>query len=575
LDAGLELTPTVVLSGTLTLTPTLEPTPIPAQDSPLQLEIDDSLSTPGGSLYLSWQVAESAWKDGSLSLLVSFPPGFEILSGSKGAYDPTSDKFVIPLANPAGFAGFAIPLDLPGPYPALVKLVEAQGDGKSSLTLAAKDQLVEESGLTYLSVEDAAAGSATAAGLGGEVRVTVPKGVLEGGAAGETTSLTVCIRQPIPANMPPDLLSGDPFEIVVSGGEQPGAAKTGDEIHEFKEPLLIEIPFGGGRDRSIFTYDPHAALGASPSSAWIALPTEVDREKGVLRVYTSHLSIFDDDLNEWQMSEMPTLDTAQVSGQMGSSSYSYPIWTPPGPGRLQPSLSLSYNSAVVDGATSSLTQGGYLGLGWSLNTGYIERDMHGSMSDDSDDSYNLVLNGVSGTLLKGSDDKYHFQERNFWRIELAGNVWTLWDKEGNKYTFGSDANHRARYPSYGSVGSGCPYSEVVWKWGLSTVTNKFGQVLSYGYGKDTKTVKINPCPGKSGETKPVDIALYPQTITHPLQRYRVLFTSASTLRTDYRTEWWTGTGTTVFFDRYRLQKIEIQHDPDGPGGPLAWSTVRT
>jgi hypothetical protein len=113
LEAGQELTPTAVLSGTLTLTPTLEAAPIPAQDSALQLEIDDSLSTPGGSLFLRWQVAESAWKDGSLALLVSVPPGFEILSGEKGDYDPTSGKFVIPLANPAGFAGFAIPSTCP------------------------------------------------------------------------------------------------------------------------------------------------------------------------------------------------------------------------------------------------------------------------------------------------------------------------------------------------------------------------------------------------------------------------------------------------------------------------------
>jgi hypothetical protein len=211
------------------------------------------------------------------------------------------------------------------------ELIEAQGDGKSSLTVDAKDQLVEETGLTRLSVEDAAAGSATAAGLGGDVKLTVPKA-----AIGEGVS--VRIRQPIPSNAPPDSLSGNPFEIVITEQEDAGAEKTGVEIHEFKEPLQIEIPFDGGRDRSIFYYDPLRL-------EWLALPTEVDKEKGVLRAYTSHLSIFDDDLNEWTMAEMPTLDTAQVSGQTGSSSYSYPLWTPPGPGGLQPTLSLTYNSA--------------------------------------------------------------------------------------------------------------------------------------------------------------------------------------------------------------------------------------
>jgi hypothetical protein len=61
---------------------------------------------------------------------------------------------------------------------------------------------------------------------------------------------------------------------------------------------------------------------------------------------------------------------------------------------------------MVDGAVASLTQGGWVGMGWSLDVGYIERDFHGSMTAPSDDSYNLVLNGVSGTLLLGSDEKY-------------------------------------------------------------------------------------------------------------------------------------------------------------------------
>ena len=164
-------------------------------------------------------------------------------------------------------------------------------------------------------------------------------------------------------------------------------------------------------------------------------------------------------------------------------------------------------------------------------------------------------------------------DRNFYRIEKSEslNTWTIWDKEGNKYTFGLDTNSRLRYPRYGSIANGCPYTEYTWKWGLSEVEKKFGQKLSYSYAKDTKTVTTNPCPGQSGDTKPADLALYPETITYPHNRYRVLFVREG--RTDYDSHWWSDSAATTFFHRYRLDKVQVQHDPDGSGSQ-GWTTIR-
>jgi RHS repeat-associated protein len=100
------------------------------------------------------------------------------------------------------------------------------------------------------------------------------------------------------------------------------------------------------------------------------------------------------------------------------------------------------------------------------------------------------------------------------------------------------------------------------------VENKFGQKLSYSYTKDTKTVTANPCNGS--DTKPVDLALYPQIITYPHSRYRIEFKRES--RNDYKSDWWSDPARTTFFQRYRLDKVEIQHDPAGTG---SWSAVRT
>jgi RHS repeat-associated protein len=100
------------------------------------------------------------------------------------------------------------------------------------------------------------------------------------------------------------------------------------------------------------------------------------------------------------------------------------------------------------------------------------------------------------------------------------------------------------------------------------VENEFGQKLSYTYTKDTKTVTANPCNGS--DTKPVDLALYPQYILYPHSRYRVEFKRES--RNDYKSDWWSDPARTTFFQRYRLDKVEIQHDPAGTG---SWSAVRT
>jgi hypothetical protein len=535
------ITSTVVVSTTTTLEPTATEVP-ELNEALLILNIDDTLATPGGALTLSWQVSKEKLQSGALDLLLYLPSGFLPLSGSKSNFDEKTGAYIIIIQEETGWASFSIPATLPGPYPVKAVLAQPQ-EGQAALVLETFEQQVSEKGLTQLPLE-----GGEAIGMDGKVRLIVPAGAAD-------QALDLRIHAPIPAHQPVDSLSGNPIEITANG-QQDGA-----ELHQFAQPLTLEMPFQGGRERSIFYYDP-------TSNKWLALPTEVDRERGVLRTQVDHLSIFDDGLNDWQMAGMPTLDNAQVSSRDGSASYSYPIWTPPGPAGLQPSLALSYNSGMVDGAVASLTQGGWVGMGWSLDVGAIERNMHGTDST-SDDTYSLVLNGVSSTILLGSDGNYHLESRNFWRIKLETNTWTVWDKEGNKYTFGKDSASRASRPHY-TPASGCPktYTELIWKWGLSEVENKFGKKLTYTHYADTRQVKLNPC--EPQQTKPLDIALYPDTITYPHNRYRIVFQRGS--RYDYDGSWLQDSKR-VLFQRYLLDYILVQHDADG-SGPGGWADVR-
>src|SRR4051794_15432378 len=68
----------------------------------------------------------------------------------------------------------------------------------------------------------------------------------------------------------------------------------------------------------------------------------------------------------------------------GAATYSLPIWTPPGPNGLTPSISVSYNSQAANGL---------MGVGWNLNaTASIERCNRTVGQDGSAASIDLTSN---------------------------------------------------------------------------------------------------------------------------------------------------------------------------------------
>ncbi len=306
---------------------------------------------------------------------------------------------------------------------------------------------------------------------------------------------------------------------------------------------------------TLFYYDVEKAT-------WIPLPTQFDPQAGVLRATSDHLTVFDTDANNWQAARLPGVSSFQVAQFTGAATYSYPLWVPPGPGGLQPSLSLSYNSQVVDGGFAQRTQASWVGMGWSLDTGYIERDMHGTMDDTSadDDTFSIVTNGVSDMLLMGSDGYYHTVNESFWRIyrDTTANSWTVWDKVGNIYKFGTDAQSRADYPWFNfNCNNTFQEQPKTWRWALKEIQNPAGQKLTFSYTKDTKS-SAHPCDASKSYT--TDLAMYPSQIDYSNGKYRVLFNLEA--RSDYRNTWNT-TSSRTFYQQRRLNSVSIIHVPTG------------
>jgi hypothetical protein len=134
----------------------------------------------------------------------------------------------------------------------------------------------------------------------------------------------------------------------------------------------------------------------------------------------------------------------KVDDFTGSAHMSYPIAVPPGRGGLAPQLSLNYSSALGNG---------WLGVGWDLSMGYIQR--RGPRKgvpkyDDTKDVYELNLGGSTQDLVPiapGSNEYRLRIEGAYLKIiyQSSQNYWEVWDKSGAKMRFG--------YNNSGSTGS--------------------------------------------------------------------------------------------------------------------------
>lgn len=391
-------------------------------------------------------------------------------------------------------------------------------------------------------------------GLGGQVTVIFPPGAVD-------QDIRVTVQPADKDRLPTGSLSSQPFEIVAQG------QADGAPITQFLQPLTIQVQYDPRRlharpeNLSLYYY-------AETLSEWLPLPSRVDLQQGLLTAYSDHLTVFDYQADDWQATELPSLASFQVSSFTGAAAYSYPFWTPPGPAGLQPSLSLSYTSASADGA-SAHTQAEWVGLGWSLGVGAIERNLHGTNDYLDDDTYAIQAGGVSSQLLPVADPSapsgvqvYRLADENHWRVwahldSHGPQWWEAWDPSGTRYVFGEDEYDRVDYAAFTYIDNQCDSSgHQTWQWGLSRVQNIYGQSLVYDYTLQYHTV-WDKC--HSGQVLNMDAALYPRSILYPHGQYQVYFELAP--RYDYDDDW-PGREAYLFYQEYRLASLQVRHGSD-------------
>jgi YD repeat-containing protein len=509
----------------------------------LTLQASPPAVLPGGVVNLHWQIDGWQGETIGLSLLFSLPAGFSPFDPASGTVDSETHTLLMPITTTKGTILWKVDENAEGPFPFQVSLLQS---GSTSLSTTIT---ILEQDLSIIGVQ-----GGEAFGLGGKVKVTFP-------ANAASQPLEVRIHPSKEQNRPPYSLSGQPFEITAKGQQ------NGQKVDQFQKPITIEFSYdentlrGEETGLTLFYYD-------EDEGQWISITTHVDLDQDRLSAQVDHLTDFDIDIQSWQAARLPSMEAFQVAEFTGAATYALPIQVPAGPGGLQPELSLSYNSQIADSATAN-TQASWVGMGWSLDTGYIERDMNGTNDFQDDDVFYLVVGGVSSLLIpaEGDNGYYRTADETFWRIQYNSTVdsWTVWDKTGTIYTFGdspsSTEDDRAAYPVYQAVPGGCDFDGYrTWHWPLVEVKNLHNKSLKYTYTVEKKTTVYQDC---SNNNQLTGVAVYPRSIIYPHSRYRILFNTTSG-RIDYDRVW-DNQDFVAFYRTSRLSEIRIEQDADGNG----------
>src|SRR5438445_6792291 len=155
----------------------------------------------------------------------------------------------------------------------------------------------------------------------------------------------------------------------------------------------------------------------------------------------------------------------------GTASTSTPIQVPPGRHGIQPALSLQYWSGNGDG---------WLGPGWKLEVGAIQRQTRFGLNYSGDD-YTFRLAGVSTDMVSIGSGEYRAKiEGGFSRVKklTAGDgkpYWEATDKKGTRYLFGQTAMTRQADPAN---------TANIFKWCLDQVIDPNGNYMTVTYFGD-------------------------------------------------------------------------------------------
>lgn len=233
---------------------------------------------------------------------------------------------------------------------------------------------------------------------------------------------------------------------------------------------------------------------------------------------------------DWTATSLSPSGEWQVGVGSGSFSWSYPVPVAPPAAGPSPSVSLSYDSASVDGrTTSSNGQASWVGQGWDLGSGFIERQYKpcseepdasskgmvtwGDLCWSTSDAYTISLNGHNTDLIPANRNGTIFRLKDDpgWRVEklsgrkgnrdTGGDWFVVTTPDGVDYSFGNgstpwpdskETDSVSVVPVYGDdSGEPCHADTVAasvcqqaYRWNLDGVADRRGNTTAYVYERE-------------------------------------------------------------------------------------------
>lgn len=309
----------------------------------------------------------------------------------------------------------------------------------------------------------------------------------------------------------------------------PACALTTPSVPRCRESTVVPGSHVRGDQVARGTISLPTAAPAAPSTPGSSSRAAAGTSTTATSAVVAMVASADGSAGSYSATPLSQASSWNVGQQSGSFSWSYPLRVPPGSNGPTPQLGISYDSGSVDGRTAATnSQPSWLGEGFDLAAGFVERkyascqeDMSGTNNNTvktgdlcwKSDNATLSLAGHSSELIRDTaSGAWKLLNDDGSRIERLtaavgspdndGEYWKLTTSDGTQYFFGRTKRHASdpiadsgatwTVPVAGNhTGEPCratafkdSFCNQAWRWNVDYVIDPHGNTMSYAYTRE-------------------------------------------------------------------------------------------
>jgi RHS repeat-associated protein len=344
------------------------------------------------------------------------------------------------------------------------------------------------------------------------VRIAAVAGAADPGAQSPPRRLELAVRDRAAA----DQAGVDGLLLSVRRADgQPGRATVALTVHY----AAFEDAYGGdwATRLRLVARDASATVTGVRNDAddrTVSAEVSVDQAGGVLALTAGA----DGAAGDYKATSLSPSGSWQMSTQGGSFSWSYPMQVPPVPGGLLPDVTATYSSSSTDGrVVATNNQPSWLGEGWDLWPGYIERSYKPCMEDKGGNNGSRE----TGDLCWETDNATMSFGEHSSRLVFSGGDWRPEDDDGTKVERFSRGSHVFNGDNDGEYWRVTTPDGTRYHFGLNRLPGwTAGKPVTFS----TWTVPVfgnDPAPGGTGTPEPCHEATFAESVCNQAYRWNL------------------------------------------------------